>query len=101
MDSCDRRDIWSAQCTTHTRRACRAHPGAHVVSVLRSTTMARLELLLLLAGAAAVAASSDGRLVERPIAFAGSLGAALERAVPIVDPPRRIAGYFKCGVIGP
>jgi hypothetical protein len=51
-------------------------------------------LLLLLAGANAIATGSD-RLFERPIAFTGSLGAELNKSVPIVDPPRRIAGYFK------
>jgi hypothetical protein len=55
----------------------------------------RLQLLLLLAGAAAAAATGSERLVERPIAFTGKLGAELNKTVPIVDPPRRIAGYFK------
>lgn len=48
-------------------------------------------VLLALAGIA-LAASTD-RLVERPLILPNNL--MLGKTVPIVDPPKRIAGYFK------
>jgi hypothetical protein len=91
-----RRTYVTADTATVRLRFCPGGLGS-CASLIKRSDIARMTrsaalIVALLAAAALSAAASNPRLVERPLQWStqGALG-----DVPIVDPPKRIAGYFK------